>query len=88
VENHAVPEVNNLTKTLFGLSKLYGKIAEIPSATNRKKLLLKRKTLLRDSFTSLMKEADNIDDPELRNSFLNIRLHRQITEQYNHEVSH
>lgn len=82
VEGLVAPGMNDRVETLFALSGLYGKLAEIPSAGDPKKFHRKRKTHLRDSFTSLMQEADNIHDSELRKCFLNKDLHRRVLTDY------
>lgn len=73
--------MNDITEVLFSLSNLYSEYSELHS--KEEKTLSKSTIFLGDAFDSVMREADNIHDLNLRESFLSIELHRDILEAYN-----
>ncbi len=81
VEQYITPGMNDITETLFSLSNIYSEYSDLHC--KEKKAAAKSRIYLRDAFDSLMREAGNIHDLKLRNSFLAIDLHRDITEAYN-----
>jgi tetratricopeptide (TPR) repeat protein len=77
VEGFVTPHMNELTEILFTLSKLYRRLAGIPAAGNSKMLERRSQTFIEDAYRSMMSIARTIDDPALRESFLNVDLHRR-----------
>ncbi len=83
IEQYITPGMNDITEILFTLSNLYAEYSELN--LNDKKTLAKNKIFLKDAFDSMMREANNIHDLILRESFLAIELHRDILKAYNQQ---
>ena len=81
IEQYITPGMNDITEILFSISNLYSEYSELHS--KEEKSLAKSIVFLGDAFDSVMREADNIHDLILRESFLSIDLHRDILEAYN-----
>lgn len=83
IEQYITLGMNELTETLYSLSNLYREYSELHSSDE--KSLTKSKKFLREANESMDREASNIHDLALRDSFLSIELHKEILKAYSQQ---